>query len=315
MEYLTRLKQFIIRPQFFTTNEWRFQSGLKFYATILFIFIAAKVILALPAGITFFQTVLSDEWQKQQSIITKLYPAGLVITVKDGEISTNVSEPYAITLPSEWREQNSQGAVENFVVIDTTKPIDTGDFAAKDTILILGKYGFGYHDPSKGEFRIYDLRDQDWRQDVTLTSSDYTTFVSKVSTWLKWFLLAGCVMLPFLLYTLFFVLYLIYLLFGALVVWLGAKLRGHQLTYGQAYIAGFYLLPIPFLYEFVTSFLFTTPNSGIPFAFTLILLIMTLINFPKKVVAPITTPEAIVEAPSVLPADETAPSLEKTETK
>ncbi len=286
MEYLTRLKQLIVRPEFFTTHQFLFRSGVKFYAMLLLIFIAAKVVLALPAVVTFFQTVFSEEWHKQQSIITELYPAELVLTVNDGVISTNVSEPYAIALPGEWQEQNYQETAKNLIVIDTTKPIDTGDFAAKDTILILSKYGFGYHDPAKGEFRIYDLRDKNWHENFTLTQSIFSEFVTKVGSMIKWLLFAGCAILPFFLYALFFVLYLIYLLFGAMIVWLGAKLRGHQLTYGQAYSAGFYLLPVPFLYEFISSFVFTEPNSGIPFAFTLILLVMTLVNFPKKPATP-----------------------------
>lgn len=316
MEYFARFKQLMVRPEFFTPNDLRFRSGLKFYALLLAVFILAKVIFALPAGYVFVKTVFSDEWRSQQSIVSNLYPSELVLTVTNGVISTNVSEPYPIALPQEWQDQKHQSSVKNLVVIDTTTDtIDTGDFAIKDTLLILGKYGFGYHDPAKGEFRIYDLRDKDWHENFTLTQAMFSGFVAKVGSLIKWFLLAGCIILPFFLYALFFVLYLCYLIFGAVVVWLGAKLHGHQMTYGQSYIAGFYLLPAPFLYEFFASFLFTTPSSGIPFAFTLILFVMTLINFPRKAEAAPVVAETTPVAPVEISSDNIASTEESKETK
>ena len=291
MNLLDKMKNVIYRPEFFSSHACEAKGGLRFYSLLLLFFIGVKVLLAIPVTVQFYQAILSGKWQEQQTIITGIYPDELNLSVRQGVVSTNVSEPYPIAVPKEWRDKKND-TPENFLVIDTTKSIETSDFAAQDTLLILGKNGFGYHDPNKGEFRIYDFRDKGWRGSMDVNKATYDTFVMTGSLLLQRMLLIGCLVLPFIMYAFLWVAYLLYLVFGAVIVWFGARLRGHQIGYGEAYAAGLYLLPIPFLYEFLSSY-----GQGIlgnvPFAFTLILFVMTLINFPKAVSAGSSQPEDI----------------------
>ena len=274
----------VYRPDFFANRSYSVKSGLKFYSLLLLFFIGLKVLLALPATVEFYQTILSDAWEKQQSIIANIFPDELKLSIHNGVVSTNVSEPYAIPVPEEWSDAR-YGLPKNLLVIDTTKPIDTGDFSEADTLIILGESSLGFHNQERGEFRIFSLRDASDDGSVVVDQQQYATFVAKISTALRSTLIIGSILLPFILYALLWPAYLVYLVFGAVIVWLGAKWRGHQITYREAYIAGLFLMPIPFLYEFLSSYGHRLAGN-IPFAFTLILFVMTLTNFRKIISVP-----------------------------
>lgn len=272
------------RPDFFASRSYSVKSGLKFYSLLLLFFIGLKVLFALPGTVQFYQTVLSDAWGKQQSIIASIFPDELKLSINNGIVSTNVSEPYAIPVPEQWSDAR-YGLPKNLLVIDTTKPIDTSDFSEADTLIILGESSLGFHNEERGEFRIFSLRDTSDDGSFSIDQQQYTTIVTKVSAGLRSVLIIGGILLPFVLYALLWPAYLVYLIFGAIIVWLGAKWRGHQITYREAYIAGMFLMPIPFLYEFLSSYGHGLAGN-IPFAFTLILFVMTLVNFRKIISVP-----------------------------
>ncbi|MBP9728322.1 MAG: DUF1189 family protein [Candidatus Moranbacteria bacterium] len=274
-----KIQHRVYRPEFFGAHVFEAKKGLRFYSLLLLFFIALKVFLALPGTVHFYQTILSDAWGKQEAIVTALFPDELVLSVKDGKVATNVSEPYVIAVPPEWRTPDDTAPV-NLLVINTQKSIERSDSATADTLMILGESSFGFHDPKKGEFRIYDLDGKDWKEDIRLDKEEFALFIARASAIVRWLLIVGCIALPFIVYGVLWVSYLLYLVFGALIVLAGAKWRGHQISYGDAYVAGMYLFPIPFLYEFLSSY-GRGLAGNIPFAFSVILFVMTLINFQK----------------------------------
>ncbi len=226
--------------------------------------------------------VLSEHWDRQVAIISELYPAELVLSVRQGQISTNMPEPYALLLPIEWR--TSEFAVpDNLLVIDTTKRIETQDFARQDTWFIIGADQVGFYNYEKNEYRINDVKQALSNESFTIHATEYSTLVTKVAHFLRIALLVGIALLPFLLYGLFFVGYLVYLIVGAFLVWLAMRFRGYTFSYARAYLSALYLLPLPFIYLVLLSLLHM---RGMPLGFTLVLFIATLINFPKKLVAP-----------------------------
>ncbi len=282
-----KIQHIIFRPEFFSARVFETKKGLRFYSLLLLFFITLKVFLALPATVHFYQVVLSNAWKEQEAIVANLFPDELVLSVNNGKISSNMSEPYAIAVPEAWKNNTTP---KNFLVIDTKKSIETDDFSQEDTLMILGESGFGFHDPNRGEFRIYDLHGKDFGGNTHLDKETFASFVGTTSQIVRWILLVGCFALPFIVYAILWVSYLVYLIFGAVVVWAGATWRGHQITYGDAYVAGMYLFPIPFLYEFLSSYGHGLAGN-IPFAFSLILFVMTAVNFRKK--SPESTPSAV----------------------
>lgn len=279
MNLLEKMKSYIYRPAFFAERPFRFRPALRFYAILVLVFVGLQILVTLPGTVQFFRTVFSENWQKQRAIVQSIFPAELVLTVTDGAVSTNVAEPYALPVPTAWQSPRSD-MPENLVVINTKKPIETGDFSKENTAFIISEHGFGYHDFKKGEFRIYDTRDTQWRETFSADKTGYDALIAKVFHYLRIALIIGVVILPFLLYGMFFVGLLIYLIFGALLVFLAAKIKNWPLSYGQAYVAAIYLLPVPLLYD---VFLTAMPRwyHGAPFAFSFLLFIMALLQFPK----------------------------------
>lgn len=279
MNYWYKVKNIIYRPDFFINRSFEIKKALSFYSVLLAVFVALKILVTLPSTAHFYQTVFSDAWQKEVTTLTRLYPEELQITFKDGIISTNVSEPYAIAFPEEWRQED-ESLPKNLIVIDTTKSIETSSFQEKNTLFILGKNDFGYNNASKGEFRMYNFDKQKWKEDARLNKKDYDTFITKGSALFRFVLLSMVLILPIFLYVILWIGYALYLLFGAIVVSIVAKIRGHQWSYEEAYMASIYLLPVPFFYDFLSS-LSHGSSSTIPFVFTFILFFMALINLPK----------------------------------
>ena len=106
-------------------------------------------------------------------------------------------------------------------------------------------------------------------------------FVSRVSSVLQKVFLFGIFLLPVFFYVAYWIGYLIYLIFGAAIVWLVAKQRGYALSYKNAYKAGIYLLPVPLVYDFFVMVLSDFPHVRVPFLFTAFLVAMALRNFPR----------------------------------
>jgi len=274
------IKNTLVRPEFFRNQSFGLKEGLRFYSFAILAFTVATVILMLPGFVRFVQTMTSGEWQNQQSIVKSIYPDELKVTLGKDGISTNVAEPYAIALPKEWRSGDEKIA-KNLLVIDTTRPVELGSFEKEDTLIIIGKHQVGFRNPEKGEFRIQDLGSFESRESFILTATKFQHFVDKAFTITRYVIVFFMLVFPFMLYAMHWIGYLFYALFGALIVWLAATICDYKLSYGRAYLSTLYLLPIPLVYDLLTSFMGGQPGARYPFLFSLILFIVALINFPK----------------------------------
>ena len=179
----------------------------------------------------------------------------------------------------------------NLLVIDTEKPIDVEDFYTYNTNIILSADSIGILDEEKGKIQIQDLRGA-FETPFTVDKAQYTEWIGALEKYLMGF---GVVLLFLIPVFLFFGLAIgnaLYLLFGALVVWLAAKIRGADWGYGTSYKAGLYLLTVPLLYSTLTSF---SVVPDVSFLFTVILLFMTLVNTGKEkvVAAPVIASETV----------------------
>ena len=282
------IKEIIYRPAFFVDQAFTLKQGLKFYAGLIALFVMALSLIALPGTVRFVHEVLSEHWDRQVSIISELYPGELVLSVRQGQVSTNMVEPYAIPLPLEWR--TSEFAVpENLLVIDTTKRIETDDFNREDTWFIIGADQVGFYNYEKNEYRINDVKQSLGDTSLTIHADEYTQFVTKGAHYLRIVLLVGVALLPFLLYALFFVGYLLYMVVGAILVMITARFRGYTIGYGRAYLSGLYLLSMSLSYLVLLSLFHV---QAMPLGFTLLLFVATLLNFPKKLVVPVVPSES-----------------------
>mgnify|MGYP003586330009 CR=1 FL=1 len=282
MNVLQSVQRLIERPSFFTSLDFTRGRTLRFYSLLILIFTAASVVITLPDAVRFVAAISSQEWRDQTAVVIGLYPDNLEVRIADGTISTNAEEPLVIPFPASWRMQQEQtGMTENLLVIDTTKSIALEDFATKNTSFILGKNALGAWDQREGKVSIYDLASQGGAESFLLTQEKYTQFITWISSILQKILLIGVFLLPVFFYIGYWIGYLVYLLFGAAVVWFVSHLRGYELGYKNAYKAGIYLLPVPLVYDFFVMVLSDFPHARVPFLFTAFLVAMTLRNFPK----------------------------------
>lgn len=275
-----KIQTVFYRPEFFAHRQFLTEKkSLRFYAVLILAFLGFQILFSMPGIARFFHEVLSEEWQRQTNIVQRIFPEQLTVTVSDGVLSTNQSRPTVISIPIEWRS-TAADMPENLIVLDTAKAIETADFARHDTLIILGKDSFGIHNPQKNEFRIINTRDHDWNESFTITKEGYDAFIAKTSRALRTFLIVITILLPLFLYVLFFVGILIYLLFGAGVVWIAAKVRNWPLSYTEAYVAAIYLLPIPLAYNLLFDIL-PGNQHPLPFTFSILLFLVALLHFPK----------------------------------
>jgi hypothetical protein len=298
---LDKIKRIFYRPEFFAAQQFTTGQALKFYSLTIFVFVVVMVVIMLPGVGRVLSSMQSGEWQNQKQIIENMYPKDLVLTVDHGTVSTNVDGPVVIAMPKEWQQEKEKcgkGGCEdnvptNLLVIDTENQIDQKDFAAKDTAVIIGAHEFGVHDSGKGETRIFDLRETNMEEKVVVNEGEFQGFVDHAFGFLKGAVVVLMLLVPVLMYAGLWIGYLIYTLFGALAVWVATSIRGYKLSYGRAYLSALYLLPASFLLYPIMSI----TDKHVPFAFTIVLFLMALVNFKKQDALVVATPTEIQEVP------------------
>lgn len=208
--------------------------------------------------------------------LAEYYPQELEILIKDGKVSTNTGEPYFIELPKEAKSEiDSEKVLENILVIDTKNKFSLEEFNNYKTVALLTADSFVYENQQDGVV-IKQLKDI---KDFKLNSSIVNGCVNKIKPY--FILLYPLVALAILL-GVFMVLAtkLIYLFFGGLVLWILFKVMNAKIGYKKSYQLGLHLLTLPVIFE---SIMMVIPfEIPIPFLFTILLIILALINIKKE---------------------------------
>jgi hypothetical protein len=203
-----------------------------------FLFLVSFITVIAGGGATFLDIGSALAKFAQSNAIEEMYPADLVVTIKDGVATTNVKEPYLIPL-----KENLQNVppYENLLAIDTRADATLSELGsykafatlAHDHLIVAGK---------ASEQRIMSLASV---KDFTLDKA----FVLEASApFMKFFSVAAIPLVMLLLMILAlmtFVYHLLASLIGALLVIVAGKIRKTPLGYGAAYkIALFASAPI-----------------------------------------------------------------------
>jgi hypothetical protein len=277
MKFFHTMWDSIYNPAFYQATKYAGASS-AFKNFLLLVFVVSLATTA-SLGFSFWQWVSStDDLRTFRETALSTYPDELVLEYRDGHVTSNVEEPYFIALPKKFQEgaaaTSGERAPANLIVIDTTHTVSPDDFRRYDTAVILGSDAFWINDTRKGKIEIQTF--DNWsKAPFTIDKKKVTGYADRLAVVLKPVIIAFFVILPFLLFGIFSVGYLLYLIFGACVIWIVAKLRKTDLTYGQSYRLGLSLLTLPILYGLLSTFV---PALGVPFLFTLILAIVTYLN-------------------------------------
>lgn len=202
------------------------------------------------------------------------YPKNMEIRIKNGEVSANVTQPYAVQSPS--RDPQSP---KNLLVIDTKNKISNDLFEKYDTLLLLGKYHVYYKDEQSREIRETDLSEI---KNVTLSKASIEGFIEKISP-------SFAFITPLILFFVFIGMYIGYA-FGTIKVlliafWLFLVLKGLKpaLSYKDSLKVACYGVTTGLIVEIL--FLITSPLfhlQGFPFMLTFLTLSISIINLKSK---------------------------------
>lgn len=277
MELPRLVKNSIYSPEFYRDLLGRPLSfSIKyFYSLALILALIATVIISwnlIPLAQSFLAGIGPQ--------VLDYYPEELVITIKNGEASTNVREPYFLKLPegltvndSKYVVENPEGEtdLENFLVIDTATTFTVEGFRSYKTAVLLMKDSAAYYGDS-GEIRIQPIKGF---PDTTVNKSLISTFIGKVEPFLA-FAAPLIVIGAFLMAMVVLSFKLVYLLLGAFLVWSIAGIRKIKMGYGKAYQLGIHAMTLGILLNALT-YVFI-PTFSVPFFFTIVMCAIAFMN-------------------------------------
>ena len=248
-----------------------FSFSLKFF---IFFCFQLSIITTIFLGVKIFNP-LNDFINRFPSTLGKVYPAELEIRIRNGVVTTNVNEPYFISVDQLERGikemEDVKGLksdeIKNILVIDTNASVD--DMKRYQTYALLSRNYISYY-KDDGRIEIVPLEEV---KNFTLNQNFVRNQLNKFIPLLN---LVPVFLLPFLLIGsfLFFVFgQLFYFLFVALALFLGAKLISYPISFLKSYQIDLHLATI------ITPFflLLSVLNINIQFPF-LRLIIFTLIG-------------------------------------
>lgn len=278
-DFPTTVVKAVSSPAFYKdVIKGKIGGGFGYFLLLTFLLAAIETALISVAIIPSTEILLA----KIRENIVDIFPADLEIKIDKGQVSTNVAQPYKIPfsqfqrlLPQATTDLSPEFPTEeNFLVIDSKAKVE--DFPKYKTSLLLISSGIVIPEPDNG-FRYYPMS-----KDTSLTIDRRMVRMawSRISPLTQW-LAPGIVGVIFVLMIFFFpVWHLVYLIFGALLLLLFARLVAIRLSFKAAYRVGLYAITLPLLVELVVSLLL--PGVSIPFYFTVIFLIFSQIMLRRS---------------------------------
>src|SRR3989338_3781708 len=259
-----------------------FSAGVKYLYALLLTISAFWVIFGLIAFLIAFPT-LRGAFAEIREELPGFYPQELVVTLKDGEISTNVREPYFIDVPKRWEKILAGSDYKHFVAFDTKGNIE--DYATYQSVVLVTESHVVVPDKNEG-LRVIPL--EETQEDFTMNRRKYDQFLmiatpllQKAPTLLVGAAIVTSLVLPFIAAGLQLAWYMFYLLFAVLIVWVIAQIANRKLRYGQLYHLSLHGLTLPLLVTTITGKI----GLSFPFLFSLIFLVWmgaVLMALPKK---------------------------------
>lgn len=265
MGYLNRIKNSIYSPSFYSTLPGiKGEDAFKYFLLLIIPLSLIQLIFVIPTFVS-----LNKEIPTFISQAMSKYPKGLEVKITNGKATSNVSEPYFI-------KSSEKSGFSNFLVIDTKTPYSAQQFADYDAAAWLTRDTLFLKESN--QTRVVDLRNV---RNVTINESTINGWVQKLS---PYFPVIGVALIMFTGLGLF-LLYLsklLYLFFLAVLIWAVGKIFKWNFKYGQSYRIGIFAITLSlFIDLIVTSTSKWTHFNGFPFMFTIIALIIVVINFTQ----------------------------------
>lgn len=272
MNFLRDIKQSIYNRAYYKAipNKSLGNAVSYFFLLIFVLTIIQTIFLAIPLynGTNIFL----DQGVK---IVLTNYPKDLRVQIQNGKVTTNVTEPYFISMPEGFEDKSTQ--YTHLLVIDTKTAFSQKQFTAYNAAVWLTGDSLFYKEKN-GQLRGTDLSNI---HDLTVDQSTLQQISKKISPWLH-FVAPLLVVVTLIGVFLGYLFNFVYMLFLALVLLLVGKIISVKLTYGQAYKVCLHAITLGLLIAVVlnaTEFFFHI--RAFPFMITLISIGVFFVNFSK----------------------------------
>lgn len=243
-----------------------YRQVLNLDLAISFKYLATLLILVSFINGLAFSIILSshlpqipDFVAKAKSAILNFYPLELILTIKNGELSTNVNEPYYIDPPeiiSIFNARTEQ-AVAHFLTIDTQSKIE--DFASYKTVILVTKKAIAVS-RGDGKYETKSFSDIDPKNSgITIDQTKYSSTIGQLLPYLDYLKKATIVLIIIALvlwppiggtlYLLGKLLYLLPLAFAFYLLFKGSGL----LNFKKIYQLGLHALTWPIVINLVAD--------------------------------------------------------------
>jgi hypothetical protein len=270
MRFLQTVRASVRSPEFYDGLIARpFSFSLKYFLTLnLFLAFLLTVVYSVslvPAGNAFLHGI--------RPAMQENFPDALVLTVKGGKASVNVTEPYAITLPDELTGVDAFDKfanLKNLLVIDTTGPFSLERFSSYETLMLLTGDALITR-TDEGKLEVQELAGI---PDVTIDKARALRFASRLESLARW----AAPLVIFALFAGFFAFLnfrLAYLIPGAFVVWGIGRMKKRAFSYGASYRIALHAVTLAALVDAARVAL-VLPK--IPYLFTVIFLFAVWMN-------------------------------------
>lgn len=247
MSFLKTIKSSIYDPSFYSEvvkgNENKpFRYYFKLSALLALMFAVVLSVKLVPD----LKTFLRDS----KVSIEQNYPKDLEVKIEKGIATTNAIEPYIVKFPKNTLQVNKElQNIENLIVIDTKTPFSLEQFENYKTILLLTKDSMVSTEEGN-KVTITSLKDF---PNITVNYANITKWLEKTTPITK----ALSFSVPFLIFFSVFIAYvfkLLYLFWGALLVFIVGKIKKINLSYKKSYHIALYAVTLPTILSGIAFF-------------------------------------------------------------
>ncbi|MFC1711652.1 DUF1189 family protein [Patescibacteria group bacterium] len=279
--FLYVFKNSAFKPSYYSdVIKAPFKFSLKYF---LFLFLTLSLLTSLAISFFINQDV-KPFVNKLESQLPSFYPSELTIKVENGQVKTNVAEPFFIPLrpeyfPDDISKDLKKLPIQNILVIDTQA--DPGNISEYQTFALLTKDAIAFQQ-DRNEIRIQSLKDI---KDFTINEQRVLDVVKKILPYFRWIIPVIILILMLIIPSITIASKLIYLLLISIISFIIIKLLKHKkIGYKKALQVNLHAITLPTIV--VAFFQLLGVNPQIPFFQTIVLVIFNLIIYtsinPKK---------------------------------
>ena len=289
-QLIAHIQKSIYGPEYYRELLGRpFSFSWKYYAALALLF---SVFLTIITSIPIIPK-LNDLLRELPQAVLAYYPDELELTIEKGVVSSNVTEPYYLPMPAILKDEIGEAQPRHFLVIDTATPFGLEQFASHGALVWIGRDFISYYEDGDS------IATQKLESDLSFVLNEQVLsgLIQMTTPYFK-FVTPVLVVLFFLGFLMMFAVNLIYLFFGALLIFLLGKLLKEHWGYWKSYQIGMHAVTLPLLLN-GALLIFMLGLTQIPLLYTLIMLVVVYFNFTQsKSVVPMTESE---QPPAVPP--------------